>query len=366
MRPGPYPLKMTQDRLAERKFLESNGVPVAPWRAGLAPRWSSGPPRPSSAIPSGSRRTIGGYDGRSQHRLANPEEVEAASAAGRSTRRPLLERELAFRRSCPSSSAATCRRDLLSFPPPANLHDDGILVESVVAGGGRRRGRWRPPRELAEHLATGMGLVGVADRRAVPDADGSLVVNELAPRVHNSGHWTIEGAATSQFEQHVRAICGLPLGSIEMRRRPRRWSTCSAAGADARRRILAGIATRSAVPDVAPPPVRQARRLRAPEDGPRDRARRDDGRSARPRPRGGRARCDVGRADGDGVSGGRCARRSSASSAAAARTSRSSRRRLRSSTMLDVPFELRVVSAHRSPDHLFRYAEDGGRARASA
>jgi 5-(carboxyamino)imidazole ribonucleotide synthase len=71
--------------------------------------------------------------------------------------------------------------------------------------------------ELARRLAEGLDLVGTLTVELFLMPDGSLVVNELAPRVHNSGHWSIEGAATSQFEQHVRAICGLPLGSVELR-----------------------------------------------------------------------------------------------------------------------------------------------------
>jgi 5-(carboxyamino)imidazole ribonucleotide synthase len=70
---------------------------------------------------------------------------------------------------------------------------------------------------LAKNLATSMGLVGTLTVELFLMRDGSLVVNELAPRVHNSGHWSIEGAVTSQFEQHLRAICGLPLGSVDMR-----------------------------------------------------------------------------------------------------------------------------------------------------
>jgi 5-(carboxyamino)imidazole ribonucleotide synthase len=70
---------------------------------------------------------------------------------------------------------------------------------------------------LARDLATSMGLVGTLTVELFLLRDGSLVVNELAPRVHNSGHWSIEGAVTSQFQQHLRAICGLPLGSVEMR-----------------------------------------------------------------------------------------------------------------------------------------------------
>jgi 5-(carboxyamino)imidazole ribonucleotide synthase len=97
-----------------------------------------------------------------------------------------------------------------------NRHDDGIFVESITPAP-------VPPavaeaaKDLAFRLAEGLDLVGTLTVELFLMPDGTLVVNELAPRVHNSGHWTIEGAVTSQFEQHVRAISGLPLGSTELR-----------------------------------------------------------------------------------------------------------------------------------------------------
>jgi 5-(carboxyamino)imidazole ribonucleotide synthase len=102
------------------------------------------------------------------------------------------------------------------YEPARNHHDEGILVESVVPGG-FPDGVVKAAQDLGELLATGMGLIGVLTVELFLMPDGSLVVNELAPRVHNSGHWTIEGAATSQFEQHVRSICGLPLGEVTLR-----------------------------------------------------------------------------------------------------------------------------------------------------
>jgi 5-(carboxyamino)imidazole ribonucleotide synthase len=215
MRPGPYPLKMTQDRLAERKFLESNGVPVAPWRAVT----SASELRSAAAqlgYPVRLKANIGGYDGRSQHRLANPEEVEAHIAVQPIDTPMLLERELQFRNELSVVVARATDGICVAYPPARNVHDDGILVESVVPAGVAPEVE-EAARELGERLATGMGLIGVLTVELFLMRDGSLVVNELAPRVHNSGHWTIEGAATSQFEQHVRAICGLPLGSVELR-----------------------------------------------------------------------------------------------------------------------------------------------------
>jgi len=219
IRPGPYALKLTQDRLAERRFLEANGAAVAPWlevstpdelRAGVA---ELGPPLRLKA-------SIGGYDGRSQVRIAAADDLEAAAAlvdrevaGGRAL---LLERELPFEAEVSVIVARGVDGVSRGYSVARNVHDRGILVESSVPA--------RIPTEaaaeavmLATDLATGMGMVGLLTVELFLLPDGSLVVNELAPRVHNSGHWTIEAAATSQFEQHIRAICGLPLGSTELR-----------------------------------------------------------------------------------------------------------------------------------------------------
>ena len=104
----------------------------------------------------------------------------------------------------------------MGFPVARNVHDRGILVESSVPAG-IPAATAALALSVGSDLATGMGMVGLLTAELFLMPDGSLVVNELAPRVHNSGHWTIEGAATSQFEQHVRAICGLPLGSTAAR-----------------------------------------------------------------------------------------------------------------------------------------------------
>ncbi|MEO8207766.1 MAG: 5-(carboxyamino)imidazole ribonucleotide synthase, partial [Chloroflexota bacterium] len=219
IRPGPYALKLTQDRLAERRFLEANGAAVAPWReidsagaleAGLA----------ELGMPLRLKSSMGGYDGRSQIRVADAASVadaqrmvETELSAGRPL---LLERELPFEAELSIIVARAVDGVTSVFPVARNVHDRGILVESSAPAGipdeiAKRAGA------LAGDLATGMGLVGLLTVELFLMPDGSLVVNELAPRVHNSGHWTIEGVATSQFEQHIRAICGLPLGSPDLR-----------------------------------------------------------------------------------------------------------------------------------------------------
>ncbi|AUX68454.1 5-(carboxyamino)imidazole ribonucleotide synthase [Porphyrobacter sp. HT-58-2] len=105
----------------------------------------------------------------------------------------------------------------------ANLHEGGMLALSVLPAGALVEAQVREARDLAGKVADELGYVGVLTLEFFATRDGP-VFNEMAPRVHNSGHWTIEGAATSQFENHIRAICGLPLGvtktrfaSIEMR-----------------------------------------------------------------------------------------------------------------------------------------------------
>jgi 5-(carboxyamino)imidazole ribonucleotide synthase len=215
IRPGPYPLKITQDRLAERRFLENNGVPVAPWRAAN----TADEVRIAAAelgYPVRLKANVGGYDGRSQWRLASDGDVEAHLADNAVDGPVLVERELDFRAELSIVTARAADGTCLGYPPARNVHDEGILIESVVPCGFSDE-VVRAAAELGELLATGMGLVGVLTAELFLMPDGALVVNELAPRVHNSGHWTIEGAATSQFEQHVRAICGLPLGDVSMR-----------------------------------------------------------------------------------------------------------------------------------------------------
>ncbi|MEO8461576.1 MAG: 5-(carboxyamino)imidazole ribonucleotide synthase [Chloroflexota bacterium] len=219
IRPGPYALKLTQDRLAERRFLEANGATVAPWRE-IESADAFEAALTDLGMPLRLKASMGGYDGRSQLRIADAVEAAAARpmvekelAAGRPL---LLERELSFETELSVIVARAVDGVTSTFPVARNVHDRGILVESSAPAGiadevAKRAGA------LAGDLATGMGLVGLLTVELFLMPDGSLVVNELAPRVHNSGHWTIEGVVTSQFEQHIRAICGLPLGSPDLR-----------------------------------------------------------------------------------------------------------------------------------------------------
>ncbi len=213
IRPGPYPLKLTADRLAERRFIEANEGTVATWREVGSPS-DVLEAVAELGFPVRVKAVRGGYDGRSQVRIDSMEGIEALD--GRIGWPALLERELAFEAELSVVVVRNVDGVSTTFPVARNRHDRGILVETVVPAGIDPRIA-DEAETLAKNLATSMGLIGTLTVELFLMPDGSLVVNELAPRVHNSGHWSIEGAVTSQFEQHLRAICGLPLGSIEMR-----------------------------------------------------------------------------------------------------------------------------------------------------
>jgi 5-(carboxyamino)imidazole ribonucleotide synthase len=213
VRPGHRPLTVTQDRLAERRFVEAAGIGVAPWREVRSPDEAL-----AAAVDLGSpirlKVPIGGYDGRGQLRVTGVQDLDDAwSRLGRQPGSALLaEREIEFDCELSIIVARDVRGRTAAFPVVQNRHDAGILVESVSPAPVGTEVAARAT-AIGRQLIEGMDLCGTLTAELFLLADGSLLVNELAPRVHNSGHWTIEGAETSQFDQHVRAICGLPLAS---------------------------------------------------------------------------------------------------------------------------------------------------------
>ena len=197
---------------------------------------------------------------------------DAWGRLGREAGTPLLaERELAFEMELSVVIARGLDGRTAAFPVGRNVHEQGILIETVAPA--------PIPAEVARRavaigtrLAEAMDLCGTLTVELFLLADGSLVVNELAPRVHNSGHWTIEGAATSQFEQHIRAICGLGLGDAgELA--PSAMVNLLGDG-PASTRPAPGCRGGPPGSRRPPPPLRQARGVRTSEDGSCDRPRR--------------------------------------------------------------------------------------------
>ena len=215
LRPGLAALRATQDRLEERRFIREIGEYAAPGREvrGIADAEAAAD---ALGFPCRLKLPLGGYDGRSQARIRQRSEVEAAVRAlgGEDGRPLLLEAEIDFE----SELSVILARDrdgrTCAFAPSRNVHDAGILSESVAPAPIDPLQAFDAA-EIAERLARSLDLVGLLTVELFQLRGGGLMINELAPRVHNSGHWSLEGAATSQFEQQARAILGLPLGSVE-------------------------------------------------------------------------------------------------------------------------------------------------------
>ena len=209
VRPGAAPLAIAQDRLAERAFLDDHGFPAAPH----ALVHSAGETAEAIArigAPAVLKTARGGYDGRGQARIDHPDDAPAAWAA-LAAEAALLEAWVRYRRELSVIVARSPAGELRTVGPVENTHVNHILDLSVVPAGVEDDVAARAV-ELAHAVADALALEGVICVEMFETQDGALLVNELAPRPHNSGHLTIEACATSQFEQQVRALCALPLG----------------------------------------------------------------------------------------------------------------------------------------------------------
>ncbi|PCD02342.1 5-(carboxyamino)imidazole ribonucleotide synthase [Sphingomonas spermidinifaciens] len=209
VRPSPKSLKVAQDRVSEKRFVEALG--------GRPARWAEVPDRTAldeavAAIgcPAILKTTRFGYDGKGQARLASPADADAAwEAIGSGP--AILEGFVAFDHEFSIVIARGLDGRTVSYPPPRNVHKHGILDTSILPAPAEIAAQWTEAATLAGRVAEALDHVGVLTLEFFAGREGP-VFNEMAPRVHNSGHWTIEGAETSQFENHARAILGLPLG----------------------------------------------------------------------------------------------------------------------------------------------------------
>ena len=208
--PAPQALEAAQDRVAEKTFLYGVGVPTAPFQAVN----SDAEARAALEALGGSgvlktRRL--GYDGKGQRRLGPSDDLDGIFASMGGV--PLvLEGLVPFEREISVIAARGQDGAKASFDPAENVHRAGILHTSTVPAAISPE-LARQAREAAFRILDALAYVGVIGVEFFVLPDGTLLANEIAPRVHNSGHWTEAACACSQFEQHVRAICGLPLGS---------------------------------------------------------------------------------------------------------------------------------------------------------
>lgn len=210
VRPGARALEVSQDRAVEKTFLNSLGIATVDWRrvddlAGL----------PAALGELGGRgilkRRREGYDGKGQALIRTPADAEAAwNALGGAP--CILEAFAPFDCEISALVARSATGETAVWDCPRNDHEGGILARSTLPSGVAAKTE-RAAQAAALRLAGALDYAGVLALEFFVMPDGRLLANEFAPRVHNSGHWTPEGAYTGQFEQHVRAICGWPLGN---------------------------------------------------------------------------------------------------------------------------------------------------------
>ena len=209
LHPGLKSLAVAQDRGDEKAFIESTGARVAPWRS-VASLEDVRQAVAELGTPLVLKTRRYGYDGKGQAWILSPDGVSAAwQAIGEEP--AVAEAGVRFDAEFSVILARSGDGGIAIWDAPNNLHEDGILRMSTLPAGKIIEAQANEAGSMAMAIAEALGHVGVLTVEFFATDDGP-VVNEIAPRVHNSGHWTIEGAETSQFEQHIRAICGLPLG----------------------------------------------------------------------------------------------------------------------------------------------------------
>ncbi|MGQ9365910.1 5-(carboxyamino)imidazole ribonucleotide synthase [Azospirillum sp. A39] len=210
VRPGAGVLAVTQDRIAEKTFANGLGIATAPWRPAGGPddvaraRAEIGP----RCIVKSTRF---GYDGKGQA-VVGPDTDPAAAWDSVGSQACIVEGFVDF--ACEVSVIVARRPDgaMAAFPTVENRHRSGIL-DRTVAPARVAPATAAEAERVARRLAEALGVVGLLAVEMFVTRDGHVLVNEMAPRPHNSGHWTMDACATSQFEQLVRAVCALPLGS---------------------------------------------------------------------------------------------------------------------------------------------------------
>jgi 5-(carboxyamino)imidazole ribonucleotide synthase len=202
-------LATAQDRLAERRLLQTLGLPHAAFQF-----------VESGAALVAAHQALGGeaflkklregYDGRGQFRIDSEHDL-ASAAAWLGDAPAILEAAVPFAFECSVIAARGADGAAVFYPLTRNEHEGGILRTSAAPAGSPTL--QEAAQEIAARIMAELGYVGVIGVELFALADGKLMVNEIAPRVHNSGHWTLEACAVSQFENHIRAVAGWPLGA---------------------------------------------------------------------------------------------------------------------------------------------------------
>ena len=209
--PSARALEVAQDRLHEKAFCESQGGTVAP-HAAVDSMEDLVAAIERIGTPGILKTRRDGYDGKGQWRIETAREAQGLRLPGSGL---IYEGLVRFEHEFSVILVRGQDGEVRFWDSARNVHHSGILATSTLPAGPAIEAQVPAARALAGRIAGALGYVGVMTCEFFATANGP-VFNEMAPRVHNSGHWTIEGAATSQFENHVRAICGLPLGDTAL------------------------------------------------------------------------------------------------------------------------------------------------------
>jgi 5-(carboxyamino)imidazole ribonucleotide synthase len=207
--PPPRALGICQDRLSEKTFFESLGIPTPPFAA-IETREEFDRAVEEIGVPAVLKTRRFGYDGKGQVVIRTSDDAQAAweKLGGRPL---ILEGFVPFDREISINAVRGRNGQFAHYPLVENEHRDGILHRSLAPAGETGEELTERAAEYASRVLAELDYVGMMAIEWFQDGP-RLLANEMAPRVHNSGHWTIEGARTSQFENHLRAVCGLPLG----------------------------------------------------------------------------------------------------------------------------------------------------------
>ena len=215
VRPAPRILQIIQNRLEQKTFLAGHNIPVAPFHAVMSPdQWTV-----SDAVgfPALCKTATLGYDGKGQWRLSGPDDVRRVQNELRAQPQHqwIVEQLLPFEKELSVLVVRGLDGDRRFYPVVENVHEAGILSTTRVPARIDPQITEQASR-LAGSVVEALDGIGVFCVELFLMKDGRLFVNEVAPRPHNSGHYTLDACPVSQFEQQVRAVCGLPLGEVKL------------------------------------------------------------------------------------------------------------------------------------------------------
>lgn len=218
--PNPAALEAAQDRLVEKRYFRTLNIPTAQFEA-VDSRDDLDAAVEALGLPAVLKTRREGYDGKGQQVLRSRADLDPAWEALGSRGALILEQFVPFERELSIIAGRSADGKFRYYPLVENTHVDGILSRTVAPAGNVSERMQRVTEGYVHRIQTALDYTGVLAIELFDTGSGhpgsQLIANEMAPRVHNSGHWTIEGSETSQFENHVRAVAGAPLGSTSTR-----------------------------------------------------------------------------------------------------------------------------------------------------